>query len=213
MTDWERIREEVADACREAGRSPDEVTLVAVSKLKPVEAVQSVYDQGCRCFGESRVQEAATKIEALPSDIEWHFIGPLQSNKAKKAAQLFDCIHSICSEQQLQNMVKAGRPIDYLLQINLGEEDQKAGIFADALDAAMEIVAKYPEVRWKGLMGVSPLVTDPEESRVHFRRLAQLGREVGAEWLSMGMSSDFRVAIQEGATHVRIGSAIFGSRA
>lgn len=213
MTGWEQIQEEVAEACREAGREPEEVTIVAVSKLKPEEDIRNVYDQGCRIFGESRVQEAAAKIAALPSDIQWHFIGPLQSNKAKKAAQLFDCIHSICSEQQLQQVVKAKRPIDYLLQINLGEEEQKAGIFADALDAAMEFVAKYPEVRWKGLMGVSPLVSNPEESRVHFRRLAQLGRQVGAEWLSMGMSSDFRVAIQEGATHVRIGSAIFGRRA
>lgn len=209
---WARIQDDVAEASRESGREPNAVTVIAVSKTYPIEAIRQAYDLGIRDFGESRIQEALPKVAALPDDIRWHFIGPLQSNKAKTAANHFHVIHSLGSKSQLVEIAKSDRTIDGLLQVNLGREEQKSGIFEETLDAALDNVLKCPQVRFRGLMTIGPLVGNPEEARPIFRRLAELGSRVGAEWLSMGMSGDFRVAIQEGATHVRIGSALFGER-
>lgn len=205
------IHERIARACEKADRDPGSVHLIAVSKTYPAEAVLAAYDLGLRHFGESRLQEALPKQVEMPLDIVWHFIGPLQSNKAKRAAQNFSVIHSLCSKAQLEEIEKSGSTVEGLLQINLGREQQKFGIFPETLDAAMIDVLNSTHVRFRGLMTIGPRVENPEDARPIFRRLAELGREVGADWLSMGMSGDFDVAIQEGATHVRVGSALFGS--
>jgi len=206
------IQSQIQTACKQAGRDPAEVILVAVSKTFPVESIREAYEAGHRHFGESRLQEAQPKIEALPDDIVWHFVGTLQSNKAKKIAQLFHVIHTIDSEGQLKEIAKAGRQVQGFVEVNIANEPQKAGISADDLDDFNKVALHYQKVRLCGLMTIGPAVDDAEKSRTYFRELRTLARRIGVEDLSMGMSQDFDVAIQEGATHVRIGSAIFGSR-
>jgi len=207
------IRSQIDLACAQAHRDPRGVTLIAVSKTFPVDAIREAYDAGHRHFGESRLQEALPKIEALPADIVWHYIGHLQSNKAKRVAQLFHVVHTIDNEGQLKEIAKAERQIDGFIEVNIANEPQKAGICADSLDDFKEVVLHYPQVRLCGLMTVGPIVEDTEQSRSYFRELRTQAERLGVEGLSMGMSQDFDVAIQEGATHVRVGSAIFGSRA
>lgn len=216
MTFRERLAEieaRISSACLAAGRRRDEVTLVAVSKAFPVESIEEAYEAGLRIFGESKLQEALPKIGALPKDIEWHFVGKLQSNKARKAADLFKVIHSIESETQLRELAKGNAEVDVLIEVNIAEEPQKSGILPGDLDRFVETVLQCPRVRLKGLMTIGPALLNAEEMRPYFRTLHQLGEEAGTEWLSMGMSSDFDVAIQEGATHIRVGSALFGERA
>ncbi len=206
------IQSQVRVACESVQRDPATVTLIAVSKTFPTDAIREAYDAGHRHFGESRLQEALPKIEALPSDIVWHFVGTLQSNKAKRIAQLFDVIHTIDSESQLKEIAKADREVAGFIEVNIANEAQKAGICADRLDDFNKVVLHYPQVRLCGLMTIGPAVEDAEQSRAYFRELRTLARQIGVEGISMGMSQDFDVAIQEGATHVRVGSAIFGSR-
>lgn len=206
------IHERIERTCRECGRAPGEVTLIAVSKTFSIHDIQEAYDSGHRHFGESRLQEAQPKIEALPDDIVWHFIGHLQSNKAKKVAQLFDVIHAIDSESQLKEIAKAGREVQVFIEVNIAKEPQKAGIWPERLDEFAESVLHYAQVHLTGLMMIGPATDDPELARRYFRELRNLSVEVGVKKLSMGMSQDFDVAIQEGATHVRVGSAIFGDR-
>ena len=206
------VRDRIARACDSCGRDPATVTLVAVSKTVGVDDIQRVYDQGHRVFGENRLQEALPKITALPSDIEWHFVGRLQSNKAKAVAEAFGVIHTLENERQLAGIGKASRLIDGLIELNLGREVQKGGILPETLDKTLNLVQEYSNVRFRGLMTVGPLTSNPEGNRPLFRQLAELGRKVGAEWLSMGMSADLEAAIQEGSTHVRVGTAIFGER-
>ena len=206
------VRSQIARACELVGRDPSDVTLIAVSKTATVDQIREAYDLGLRDFGENRLQESISKIEVLPSDITWHFIGKLQSNKAKVAARNFKVIHSIESEKQLNQIAKIEKSVDALVQVNVGEEEQKSGVLLDRVDEVVEKVLQCSNVQFRGLMTIGPLVSDPEQSRPIFRRLAKLGQEVGAEWLSMGMSADFGVAIQEGSTHVRVGTAIFGPR-
>lgn len=170
------------------------------------------YDAGHRHFGESRLQEAQPKIEALPADIIWHFIGTLQSNKAKKIAQLFPYIHTISSESQLREIAKAESSVQGFIEVNIANEAQKAGISTDELDVFAQTVLSYSQVHLTGLMTIGPSVSDPELSRPYFRELRNHAHRLGVEKISMGMSQDFDVAIQEGATHIRVGSAIFGSR-
>lgn len=208
----DRIRERIEIAARSVGRDPSEVTLIAVSKTVDVEAIQSAYDVGQRHFGESRLQEALPKIEALPTDIVWHFIGKLQSNKAKRAAMSFAVIHTLESDSQLRELAKAGREVDGLIEVNIADEPQKSGISAKNLEAFANSGLQYPSVHLRGLMTIGPPLQDPEAMRPFFRELRMLGERIGGQWLSMGMSDDFEVAIQEGATHVRVGTAIFGSR-
>lgn len=195
-----------------AGRSPEEVTIVAATKTVTPDRLEEAYALGLRHFGENRFQEALTKMEALPGDIVWHFIGTLQSNKAKRAAELFDAIHTLERESQLKEIAKSSRAVDGLIEINIADEPQKSGILSTELDGFRKSVLYCSQVRLRGLMTVGPALDDPEAMRPWFRRLRELGETVGAEWLSMGMSHDFDVAIQEGATHVRIGSALFGRR-
>ena len=160
----------------------------------------------------NRLQEAIPKIEALPGDITWHYIGKLQSNKAKKAAQYFPDIHTLETEGQLKEIEKQSNQASGLIELNLSSEAQKSGISGKMLDDFHTAVLECNHVRFRGLMTVGPNLEDPEGMRPYFKELRRLGEQVGAEWLSMGMSGDFEVAIQEGATHVRVGSAIFGSR-
>ncbi len=208
----DRIRERIEIAARSVGRDPSGVTLIAVSKTVDVEAIQAAYDAGQRHFGESRLQEALPKIEALPKDIVWHFVGKLQSNKAKRAAMSFAVIHTLESDSQLRELSKAGREVDGLIEVNIADEPQKSGISAKNLEAFANSGLQYPSVHLRGLMTIGPPLQDPEAMRPFFRELRMLGERIGGQWLSMGMSDDFEVAIQEGATHVRVGSAIFGSR-
>jgi len=206
------IHERIARACDAAGRDPAEVTLIAVSKNHPVEALREAYDLGQRHFGESRLQEALPKIAALPDDIVWHFIGRLQSNKARRAAENFQVIHTLESEAQLREIQEAERDIDGLVEINIAEEPQKTGLTPTLVDGFLKMLLQYPHVHFRGLMTVGPALEDAERMRPFFRELRDLNRQAGGQWLSMGMSGDFEVAIQEGATHVRIGTAIFGAR-
>jgi PLP dependent protein len=208
-----RIQDDIKASCALAGRNPGEVTLIAVTKTVPIEAIQEAYEAGHRHFGESRLQEAQPKIETLPSDIVWHFIGHLQSNKAKKVAQLFKVIHTLDSESQLKEISKAETQIEGFIEVNIAKESQKAGLSPDSLDEFKAIVLNYPQVHLTGLMTIGPALDDPELSRRYFRELRNHAKRLGVNKLSMGMSQDFDVAIQEGATHVRVGSAIFGSRA
>lgn len=207
-----RITQRIASACQSAGRDISEVTLIAVSKTFSIIDIQAAYDAGHRHFGESRLQEAQPKIEALPKDIDWHFIGTLQSNKAKKIAQKFPIIHTIDSESKLKEIAKAERLIQGFIEVNIANEPQKAGISTDSLDVFRQTVLSYSQVHLTGLMTIGPTVSDPEQSRPYFRHLKDHASRLGLKQISMGMSQDFDVAIQEGATHIRVGSAIFGSR-
>lgn len=205
------IQDRIERACETVGRDPALVTLIAVSKTHPADSIRAMYDLGHRVFGESRLQEAIPKIEALPGDIEWHFIGKLQSNKAKKATEYFRAILTIESESQLKELAK-GRPIDGLVEVNIGEEPQKSGIAPEMLDDFLKIVLQYDQVKFRGLMAIGPAHPNAEAMRPYFQRMFRLNERVQGEWLSIGMSQDFDVAIQEGATHVRVGTALFGER-
>lgn len=219
-----RVRSVIAEAARRAGRSPEEITLVAVTKTHPVELVQVAYNLGVTDFGENRVQEALPKIEAFhPRDVRWHMIGHLQSNKAKKAASAFYCVQSVDSLHLAQALNRhageRGIRMPVLLQVNVSGEASKEGVaLAEAPAVARQIIA-LPHLQVEGLMTIAPLVEDPEEVRPVFRELRLLRERLreelpASDWqhLSMGMTDDYRVAIEEGATIVRIGRAIFGER-
>jgi pyridoxal phosphate enzyme (YggS family) len=225
----EAINQRIAAACQRAGRDFFEVTLVAVSKTVEPERIHQAILAGVRILGENRVQEASAKISELEKvvaehDIVWHLIGHLQSNKARRAVELFSAIQSVDSFKlavRLSQLAgEAGKRLPVFLEINLGSEDSKAGITPDEVLPLCEQVSKLPRLELKGLMAVPPLLDDPEAVRPFFRRLRQLRDEarragiVGEQFkeLSMGMSNDFEVAIEEGATLVRIGTALFGSR-
>lgn len=214
MTARERlqtVQNRIELACESCGRDPAEVRLIAVSKMQSVDAMKELYDLGIRRFGESRLQEAQPKIEALPGDIEWHFIGQMQSNKAKKIASCFPVIHTLCSHVQLVEIAKQDSSVSAFIEINVANEPQKGGISAEKLDAFLPDVLQYPHVHFRGLMAVGPAVA-PEQMRRYFQHLCQVNQKVGGEWLSMGMSGDYDVAIQEGSTHIRVGTALFGAR-
>jgi PLP dependent protein len=207
------VRHRVEEACRQAGRDPDEVVLIAVTKTVSPESIAEAYAAGHRHFGESRLQEALPKIEALPRDIVWHFIGKLQSNKLRKAAEVFDVLHTVETESQIEELKKIKRQVDVLIEINIAEEPQKAGIFANRLDEFKSKLLNCEQARLQGLMTVGPALHDSEAIRPFFRKMRELRDWVLPQgWLSMGMSGDFDVAIQEGATHIRVGSAVFGER-
>ncbi|HTI53025.1 MAG TPA: YggS family pyridoxal phosphate-dependent enzyme [Verrucomicrobiae bacterium] len=212
-----RVQEAVARACARAGRSPDHVLLIAVSKTMDVERVRLAIAAGVAALGENRVQEAKEKIEALGRAVPWHLIGSLQTNKAKDAARLFDWIHSVDRlelAQELSRRAHGGeRTLDVLLQVNLGDEPQKGGVAPAELKRLHDMVVGLPGLKVRGLMAIPPATERPEQARPYFRRLRELRDELGLEHCSMGMSADFEVAIEEGATMVRVGTAIFGARA
>lgn len=216
------VRAHIASVERQYGRVPGSVALLAVSKAWPVADILAAVDAGQTCFGESYVQEAMPKIEALAGrGIEWHFIGPIQSNKTKQIARCFDWVHSIdrLSIAQRLNDQRPPElpPLHVCLQINIGDEPQKAGISLAELPALADAVAALPRLKLRGLMAIPPLTDNFEAQRRAFRRVCEVFESLNAKGLrlgilSMGMSGDLEAAIAEGATMVRIGSAIFGSR-
>jgi len=210
-----RVQEAVARACARAGRSPDHVLLIAVSKTMEAERIRLAIEAGVAALGENRVQEAKEKIAALGHPVPWHLIGSLQTNKARDAARLFDWIHSVDRLDLARELSRrAGdRVLNVLLQVNLGDEPQKGGIAPAEVKRLAESVAGLPGLRVRGLMAIPPAAENPEDTRPHFRRLRELRDELGFEHCSMGMSADYEVAIEEGATMVRVGTAIFGPRA
>lgn len=217
------VRERIARACARAGRSAGDVRLVAVGKTQPAALIGEAIEAGVTVFGENYVQEAEEKIRAYPG-AEWHLIGRLQANKAKKAVSLFSWIQTADSVRILSEIarrsVEAGKVMPVLLEVNLAGEEAKAGVSPEALPELVDAALEMPGLRLSGLMAIPPPSASPEASRPHFARLRELlgacagrgGEPRGMTELSMGMSHDFEVAIEEGATMVRIGTAIFGSR-
>jgi hypothetical protein len=210
------IQKRMAEAAEKASRSPSEITLVAVTKTVDAAAIKEAHAAGLRHFGESRIQAAREKLpllSALQPAPTWHLVGHLQTNKAKTAAELFDIIHSVDSLKVAEAISQhAGRDISVLVQVNVAGEASKHGFALQDVIPALERIARLPHLRTKGLMTIAPYVDDPEEVRPVFRRLRLMRDSLGLEHLSMGMSDDFEVAIEEGATLVRIGRAIFGGR-
>jgi PLP dependent protein len=219
----ERVRERISRAAKRAGRHADEVTLVAVSKTFPAEAIRAAYDAGLRHFGENRVQEWESK-QRLVADLDatWHLIGHLQSNKALRAAYLFrrvDSIDDLALAKRLAAAAAAeGKNLPVLIEVHLGDEATKSGVAVADLPALAEGIAPFAHIDLVGLMTIPPFAGDPELARPYFRKLRELrddvSRRVGRKMpvLSMGMSHDFEVAIEEGATEIRLGTALFGER-
>jgi pyridoxal phosphate enzyme (YggS family) len=223
-----RVRERMDAAARRAGRSPDSIALMAVSKTFPVESIVEAHAAGLRLFGENRVQEFATKAAGVQSlvDARFHMIGHLQSNKAGKAAELFDAVDSVDSLRLAERLNEAagrlGKKLGLLIEINVGGEAAKSGLAPDSLEIEhiLRAAPSIPHLEIRGLMTVPPYSEDPEAARPSFRRLCELRAQLAQQFsgvrmeeLSMGMSHDFEVAIEEGSTCVRVGTAIFGHRA
>ncbi|MDE4304931.1 YggS family pyridoxal phosphate-dependent enzyme [Phaeobacter gallaeciensis] len=211
----EEIKTRIAKAEEAAGRAPGSVHLIAVSKVQPNERVEAVLEEGHRCFGENRVQEAAGKWPGFAErfdGVDLHLIGPLQSNKARQAMELFDSIHSVDRPKLAKAIARLAQELghcpDLFIQVNTGEEEQKAGILPVDADAFIS-ECRALDLPIKGLMCIPPV---DEEPALHFALLAKIAARNGLDGLSMGMSSDFETAIALGATHVRVGSAIFGER-
>lgn len=220
---WSQLRAKAAAAAERAGRRPEDVTIIAVTKTFPAAVVREAYDAGIRVFGENYVQEALDKMVALPTDVEWHMIGHLQSNKARQVAGRFALIHSVDSVHLAKELDKRaaqqGAAQRILVQVNIADEDSKSGFqAAETLDAVAEMAAlEHLEVR--GLMTIGPLASNPEDVRWVFKELRALRDTVQMRLpsvqpreLSMGMTGDYEAAIEEGATLVRVGRAIFGDR-
>jgi len=215
----EEVRKRIAEAAASVGRSAADVTLIAVTKTRSPEEIAEAVATGLRVFGENRVQEAKSKYRLLPDDLTWHMIGHLQRNKAKDAVAIFDCIHSLDSLRIADEVEKRCAPIgkimDVLLEVNVSGEEAKFGLKPDEVEETVRHVATLPHLRLKGLMTMAPFVDDPETVRPVFRGLRELKDRINETGLcdltelSMGMTQDYEIAIQEGATIVRIGSAIF----
>ncbi len=210
----EKVEERITKAAGRAGRKRSEITLVAVTKKFPAEVIRKAYDLGLRIFGENYVQEFETKHPALAGlkDAEFHLIGHLQSNKARPASELFQAIETVDSEKLARRLNDAGRKLEVMIEVKLSEEESKAGADPAALPALIDAIRACPNLQLTGLMTMPPWNDDPEVTRPYFRRLAQLARQHGLGKLSMGMSHDLEAAIEEGATHVRVGTALFGPR-
>ncbi len=218
--------QQITEAAENAGRDPRDVTLIAVGKTKPASMIREAYDMGIRDFGENKVQELTAKYEELPKDIRWHMIGHLQSNKVKYIVDKVALIHSVDSLKlakviEKEAAKKGVEHIDILLEVNVSGEESKFGMTPDELLEQIDEFLALERVRVRGLMTIAPFTEDPEESRPHFRRLRQLSVDIQQQnrhnnidvaRLSMGMSGDFRIAIEEGASYVRIGTMIFGER-
>lgn len=223
------MRERIGAAARRAGRSLEDIALMAVSKTQPAEHIREAYEAGLRVFGENRVQEFANKVNALRDlhNAEWHMIGHLQTNKAVKTAELFRAVDSVDSLKLAEKLDAAaralGRKLDVLVEINVGGEEAKSGAAPDspALDELLMAAPRLEALVFRGLMTVPPFSDDPQGARPYFRKLHELRDKIAArklpaitmDQLSMGMSHDFEVAIEEGSTCVRVGTAIFGERA
>ncbi len=220
-----QIRQRLHAACERCGRDPGDVVLLGISKRQPLERVRAAIAAGLEVLGENQVQEAVAKSAELPVSIDWHFVGHLQSNKARVAARLFSTVHSIDRLKIARKIDLAaerqGRRIHGLVQVNLGAEPSKHGYPVAGLAEAMRPLTDLENLRIGGLMAIPPYEQDPETARRWFAQLRQLRDEIFARpewagapgWLSMGMSHDYEIAVEEGATHVRVGTSIFGERA
>jgi pyridoxal phosphate enzyme (YggS family) len=213
----EKVQQAVERACRRSSRKPDDVLVIAVSKTVEIERITLSIEAGVKALGENRVQEAKDKVAALGRPVPWHLIGSLQTNKAKDAVQLFDWIHSVDREELARELDRrahqAERRVKVLVQVNVGLERQKGGVQPDELKPLLDAITGCRNLDVRGLMCIPPATESAEASRRWFRRLRELRDAAGLEHCSMGMSSDFEVAIEEGATMVRVGTAIFGPRA
>ncbi|WP_394527320.1 YggS family pyridoxal phosphate-dependent enzyme [Lacrimispora sp. JR3] len=224
LENLEEVNQRILSACKRAGRDPGEVTLVAVSKTKPASMIEEAYSAGIRDFGENKVQELCEKYEELSKDIRWHMIGHLQRNKVKQVIDKAVLIHSVDSlrlaEQIEEEAAKKALTVDILLEVNVAEEESKFGFRLDDTECAIRKIALFPHVRIKGLMTIAPFVENSEENRFVFKKLRQFYVDmqsknidnVNMNMLSMGMTGDYEVAIEEGATLVRVGTGIFGTR-
>ena len=220
----EQVRRNIVEACKAVNRDPSEVTLISVSKTKPVSMLQEAYDAGSRDFGENKVQEIMDKYPQLPSDIRWHMIGHLQRNKVKYIVDKVALIHSVDSlrlAEAIENeAAKHNVTVPILIEVNVAQEESKFGLKTEEVLSLVESVAVLPHINIKGLMTIAPYVEDPEENREIFRELKKLSVDIAAKninnvnmsVLSMGMTGDYQVAVQEGATMVRVGTGIFGER-
>lgn len=218
------VEERICQACKRAGRDREEVTLIAVSKTKPVEMLEACLEQGIRVFGENKVQELCEKYEQLPKDIKWHMIGHLQRNKVKYITDKVELIHSVDSlrlaEAISEDAVKKGVSVNVLIEVNVAQEDSKFGLTTEETENLVRQIAALPNIFIKGLMTIAPYTEDPEKNRPVFRTLKQLSVDIEGKnidnvsmgILSMGMTGDYEVAIEEGATMVRVGTGIFGAR-
>ena len=219
-----KVEENICAACAKAGRNRKEVTLIAVSKTKPVDMLRTVYDQGIREFGENKVQEMCDKIDVLPQDIRWHMIGHLQTNKVKYIVGKTALIHSVDSLRLAQELEKQAAKknvkVSVLIEVNIAEEDSKFGIHKEEAIALVRQIAQLEHLQIEGLMTIAPFVENAEDNRLFFREIHQLSVDikeqnidnVHMDILSMGMTGDYMVAIEEGATMVRVGTGIFGER-
>ncbi len=221
---FEAIEEKIQAACRRAGRKREDITLIAVSKTKPVEMLQEAYDLGNRIFGENKVQEIVDKYDALPNDISWHMIGHLQRNKVKYIIDKVTLIHSVDSLRLAETIekeaTKKGITADILIEVNAAREDTKFGVLPEMAEELVSDISNLPHIRIKGLMTIAPFVDNPEENRIYFQRLRNLAVDIGENKsdnvtmgvLSMGMTNDYEIAIEEGATMIRVGTGLFGAR-
>ena len=212
----QQVRERIARAAARAGRSPEDVTLVAVSKTVEPARIREAFRLGIRDIGENRLQEAQPKIESLAAEgvrPTWHMVGHLQTNKAKAVLRLFDVIQSVDSLHLAETLSRlATRPVRILVEVNMAGEATKEGFRPEETEEALKKIRALPNLEVLGLMTVAPMTADPEEVRPAFRSLSGMAERLGVRQLSMGMTDDFEVAIEEGATIVRIGRAIFGER-
>lgn len=220
----DQVQSNINYACRRAGRNPLDVTLIAVSKTKPVSMLMDAYECGCREFGENKVQELVEKYEVMPRDIKWHMIGHLQRNKVKYIVDKVALIHSVDSLKLAQEIsreaIKKQVQVSILIEVNVAGEDTKFGVKPEEAEGLVREIALLPGVHIKGLMTIAPYVDDPEENRQYFEKLKQLSVDIkqknidniNMNVLSMGMTGDYMVAIEEGASLVRVGTGIFGER-
>ena len=221
---YDKVLENIKTACRNAGRKETEITLIAVSKTKPVSDIEELYNHGVRIFGENKVQELCDKYEALPKDIEWHMIGHLQRNKVKYIVDKAALIHSVDSvrlaKQIEEDAAKKNVTASILIEVNVAQEESKFGLKADEVIDTVTQIARFPHISIKGLMTIAPFVENPEDNRKYFNKLRQLAVDIKAknidnvsmDKLSMGMTGDYMTAVMEGATYVRVGTGIFGER-
>lgn len=220
----QEIECKIQEACKRSNRAREEIVLIAVSKTKPVSMLKEVYDLGIRDFGENKVQELSEKHSQMPSDITWHLIGHLQRNKVKQIVDKVALIHSVDSIRLAETIeIEAAKKnviVNILLEVNVAEEESKFGFKVDEVLSAVEQIATFPHIRIKGLMTIAPFVENPEENRSVFAHLQKLSVDiarknidnVSVNILSMGMTNDYEVAIEEGATMIRVGTGIFGER-
>ena len=219
-----KVEENIQAACERSGRNRDEVTLIAVSKTKPVEMLQEIYDENIRDFGENKVQELCDKIEKMPSDIKWHMIGHLQRNKVKYIVGKVALIHSVDSYRLAEEISiqakKHNTTVPILVEVNIAHEESKFGISEEDAILLVKEISELENIRIMGLMTIAPYVENPEDNRMYFRKIKELSVDINSKnidnvsmgILSMGMTGDYEVAIEEGATMVRVGTGIFGAR-